>query len=236
MFVSISPAPSRAPVSDTSKTTKRPGADRARGPHKDEDKLLMSVSSDDEDRKRRRPPMKTLVLGPIPNASGFRRWQFVFYIKICLASRHDSDSIMAWIQHVEKPGVNFVDLEVSDKRWGDLDVAFAEAMLKVVNNSLLKEILHYQDTQAKEGKLMHGRAALWYVYRQYALSAAATPALDLQTLMHLKFSGDFESFIHPWDASLLAISRVPEQDFLYSLLEPKLLECKKLGPAFAYLD
>ena len=75
---------------------------------------------------------------------------------------------MAWIQHVEKPGVNFADLEASDKRWDDLDVVLAEAILKVVNSSLLKEILYYQDTQAKEEKLMHGRAALWYVYRQYA--------------------------------------------------------------------
>ena len=45
---------------------------------------------------------------------------------------------MAWIQQVEKPDVNFADLEASDKRWDDLDVALAEAMLKVVNNSLLK--------------------------------------------------------------------------------------------------
>ena len=45
---------------------------------------------------------------------------------------------MAWIQHVEKPGVNFGDLDVADKRWDDLDVPLAEATLKVVNNSLLK--------------------------------------------------------------------------------------------------
>ena len=83
---------------------------------------------------------------------------------------------------------------------------------------------------------MHVRAALWHVYRQYALSAAATHALDLQTLMHLKFNGDLESFIHAWDATLLAISAVPGSDFLYSLLEPKLRECKQHGPAFAHLD
>ena len=45
---------------------------------------------------------------------------------------------MAWIQQVEKADVNFADLEVSHKRCDDLDVASAEAMLKVVNNSLLK--------------------------------------------------------------------------------------------------
>ena len=82
----------------------------------------------------------------MPSASGFRPWQLRFYVKICFASRHDSDSILAWIQYVEKPGVGIADLEVSDKRWVDLDVALAEALLKVVSGLLLKDILYYQDT------------------------------------------------------------------------------------------
>ena len=86
---------------------------------------------------------------------------------------------MAWIQYVEKPGVGLADLEVSDKRWDHLDVALAEAILKVVSGSLLTDILYYKDTRAKDCKLMPGRAALLYVYRQYALSAAASHAVDL---------------------------------------------------------
>ena len=135
-----------------------------------------------------------------------------------------------------KRNINLADLKVSDKRWDDLDVALAEAVFKVVNNSLLKEILYYQETQANGGRLMHGRAALWYVYRRYALSAAATRAIDFQSLMNLKFSGDLQGFLHAWDACLLAISPVPGPELLYALLEPKLRDCKQLGPAFAYLD
>ena len=41
---------------------------------------------------------------------------------------------MAWIQQVEKPNINVAALEVSDKRWDDLDVALAEVVLKVVSN------------------------------------------------------------------------------------------------------
>ena len=125
MFASASPAPSLAPASDTPKPAKLPGADAARGQRRDDDELVNSLSSDDEDRKRRRTPLKALVLDPMPSASGFRPWQLRFYVKICLASRHDSDSIMAWIQYVEKPGVGIADLDVSDKRCDDLDVAFA---------------------------------------------------------------------------------------------------------------
>ena len=95
---------------------------------------------------------------------------------------------MAWIQQVEKPNLNLADLVVSDQRWDELDVALAEAVLYVVNKSLLEEILYYQETQAKDCRLMHGRAAMRYVYRQNSLSAAATHAIDFQSLMNSKFS------------------------------------------------
>ena len=100
---------------------------------------------------------------------------------------------MVWVQYVEMSGVTIADLGVSGKCWDDLDIALAEAVLKMVSGSLLKDILYYQDTRAKEHKLMPGRAALMYVYRKYALGAAGPLAVDLQTLMHLKFNGDLES-------------------------------------------
>ena len=75
-----------------------------------------------------------------------------------------------------------------------------------------------------------------YVYRKYAIGAAGPFAVNLQTLMHLKFKGDFESFIHAWDACLLTIEAVPLPNFILSLLEPELRDCKQPSPAFAHLD
>ena len=95
---------------------------------------------------------------------------------------------MAWIQQVEKPNVTVADLEVPDKRWDDLDVVLAAAIVKVVNKSLLRGIMIHQETQAQECKLLQGRAAIWYVYRQYALSAAATHAIYFQFLINLEFT------------------------------------------------
>ena len=235
-LASVSQAPSRAPISDTPKPAGRPAASGAHG-HAADDELLKSPSSDDEDRKRRRTHLKALVLDPFPpNALGFRRWQLIFHSNICFASRHDSDSNMVWVQYVEMSGVTIADLGVSGKCWDDLDIALAEAVLKMVSGSLLKDILYYQDTRGKEHKLMPGRAALMYVYRKYALGAAGPLAVDLQTLMHLKFNGDLESFIHAWDACLLAIEAVPLPNFILSLLEPELRDCKQPSPAFAHLD
>ena len=48
---------------------------------------------------------------------------------------------MVWVQYVEKSGITIADLEVFDKRWDDLDIALAEAVLKIVSGSLLKDIL-----------------------------------------------------------------------------------------------
>ena len=59
--------------------------------------------------------------------------------------------------------------------------------------------MYYQETQAQQGKPMQGRAALYHVYQKYALSAAATLAIDLQTLIALKFNGDLEGFMRAWD-------------------------------------
>ena len=60
---------------------------------------------------------------------------------------------MAWIQQVEKPNIHVADFDVSGKRWYDLDVALAEAVLNVVSNSLLREILYYKETHAKLRRL-----------------------------------------------------------------------------------
>ena len=143
---------------------------------------------------------------------------------------------MAWIQQVETTHVTLEDLEVSDKRWDDLDVVLASAIVKVVNKSLLRDIVIPQETQAQQGKLLQGRAALWYVYRQYGLSASATHALDFQSLMNLKFTGDLEGFLQAWDTCILAISFVTSPDLSHSLFEPKLRACKQLQQAFAVLD
>ena len=119
---------------------------------------------------------------------------------------------------------------------GDLDVQLAQAVLKVVNGPLLKEILYYQETQAKQSKLMQGRAALWHIYQQYALSAAATHAIDLQTLMALRFTGDLEGFMRAFDFCFVSMSDVPSPEFFHALLDPQLRSCKLLKPAFVHLN
>ena len=86
----------------------------------------------------------------------------------------------------------------------------------------------HQETQAQQGKLLQGRAALWYVYRKYALSAAATHAIDFQSVMNMKFTGYLDGF--------LRASFVPSPDLLHSLFEPKLRACKQLQQAFVVLD
>ena len=75
---------------------------------------------------------------------------------------------MSWIQKAEK---SFLDeLEVVDRRWVDLDILLARAVLAVATGTVKKELDHYRDTQARRGRLMLGRAALHIVYQKFQLS------------------------------------------------------------------
>ena len=70
-----------------------PGFDRT-----DEDELFESSPSDEDDTKRRRNLVKTFVLDPIPNASGFHAYKLGMYTKVSAASRHEGTQTMLWIQ------------------------------------------------------------------------------------------------------------------------------------------
>ena len=87
-----------------------PGLSRPRV-SKDDDELFDSEPND-EDRKKRRGVLKTWVLDAIPTASGFRRYQFALYVKVCAASRHRGRSTMSWLQKVERASLE--ELKVSD--------------------------------------------------------------------------------------------------------------------------
>ena len=154
MFPLVSLAPSKRSGPGASRSAEAASTSRVRESGQDDDELFRSFSSDDEDRKRNRRTVTSLVLDPLSNAMGFPRWRFNFNFKICEASRHDSTAIMAWILQVEKPHVILEDLDVSDKRWDDLDVVLAAAIVKVVNNLLLRDIMIHQETQAQQGKLL----------------------------------------------------------------------------------
>ena len=59
-----------------------PGLSRPRVSGHD-DELYKSEPSDEDRSKKKRGALKTLVLDPIPAASGFRRYQLALYVKVC---------------------------------------------------------------------------------------------------------------------------------------------------------
>ena len=96
----------------------------------------------------------------------------------------------------------------------------AQAVSAVAVGSLQKEFNQYQNTQARQGKPMLGRAVLHHVYQKFQLSAAVTRSIDLRTLMELKYGGDLEGFMRAWDFIIVAMSDVPPPDFLDASMEP----------------
>ena len=172
-----------APPPSSPRRVDPPGLVRPRVSRED-DELFESEPSDEDHSKRTRGVLKTMVLDPIPTASGFRRYQLALYVKVCAASRHDGQSTMSWIQKVEKSSLE--ELEVVDRRWEDLDVLLAQAVSAVATGTLKRELDLFQDPQARQGRPMLGRAALHIVYQKFQLSAAVTRSIDLRTLMGLR--------------------------------------------------
>ena len=86
-------------------------------------------------------------------------------------------------------------MEIVDRRGEDLDILLAQAVSAVVTGTLKKELDHYQDTHARQGRPMLGRAALHILYQKFQLSAAVTRSIDLRTLMELRYGGDLEGFM-----------------------------------------
>ena len=59
----------------------------------------------------------------------------------------------------------------------------AQAVVAVATGALHNEIMLYQGNQARLGRPMQGRAALWHVYQKFTLNEGAALAVDCQTLM-----------------------------------------------------
>ena len=108
--------------------------------------------------------------------------------------------------------------------------------MAVATGTLKRELDLYQDTQARQGRPMLGRAALHIVYQKFQLSAAVTRSIDLRTLMELRYGGDLEGFMRAWDSTIVAMSESPPVDFLLALLEPQLRVCKQMDPLFIILN
>ena len=60
--------------------------------------------------------------------------------------------------------------------------------------------------------------------------------IDLSALVQLTFQGDLEGFLAACDYTIMALQKLPEEEFLLALLETQLRKCKALGPAFVVFD
>ena len=106
------------------------------------DELDGSSLSSDDDSRLFRGRVKTIVLDDITIAFGFRSHQQNIYTKVLAASKRSTLRTMRWIQQVEtKP---FAELEVSNSRWDDLDVALAEAVVAVAIGRVKTDLLFDQ--------------------------------------------------------------------------------------------
>ena len=82
--------------------------------------------------------VKTIVLDPVPSASGFTSYQLDVYTRILAASKRSSKRILLWIQQVEISKLS--KLECPSGHCDDLERSFAEAVVNVVTGQVRKDI------------------------------------------------------------------------------------------------
>lgn len=63
----------------------------------------------EDEIRRRRGSVKSIALGPIPNATGFRRWLHEMYIQVCAASKTSQRRTMPWLKEVETKGLSEIE-------------------------------------------------------------------------------------------------------------------------------
>ncbi|CAK0809613.1 unnamed protein product [Prorocentrum cordatum] len=198
----------------------------------------LDILEQEDDIRRRKGAAKSLTLGPLPSAVGFRERVQDAYAKVNAASKRSKRRTMRWMQRIET--VNDISeleaLAEKEKRWGDPDSALAEAVLAIANSNLKRELLIYREERSRMGLPHSGRCALYMVYYRCTIERGQAMSVDLTTLVGLGFGGDLEGFLNAWDYALMALAKVPDEDMLCSLLEWQLRKCMGLEPAFVTYD
>ena len=93
------------------------------------------------------------------------------YTKVCAASKRNTRRTLRWLQVVEATASieHLERLAAKEKRWDDLDIALAEAVLAVASGPLRRELLIYQEEQTRKGNPLSGRCALHLVFFRFTI-------------------------------------------------------------------
>ena len=73
-----------------------------------------------------------------------------------------------------------------------------------------RELLLFQEEQARLGRPMSGRAALWHFLRRFHLDRGQALHVDISTLLALEFKGDLEGYLDALDAALMSMTKMPD--------------------------
>ena len=184
---------------------------------------------------RSRKQVKTLVLDPVPHASGFREWILALNTQVNAATRRPRVATMRWLNEVQV-ATSLSQVEGVSAKWEDLDAELADALLKVSSGPLKRELTLYQEEQQRRGLPLGGRAALWHVFQRFRLERGAAMCVDITALTSLEFRGDLEGFLAAWDRTLMALAKPPDEDLVHALFEQQVRKAKSMAPAFVLYD
>ena len=176
-----------------------------------------------------------IELPSIPEGNQFRTWRIAVREAVASASR-DPKAAFLWIRKVEASAAVPADLAETDG-FATLDSKLASALRKVVTGSLGRSINVEKEKFASSGQMMTGRQILLMIYNHFRVTEVDNNILDLEDLIAVNMNNDdLRRFYDEWEMTLTGIRKVPDEDWLETLLKSQIKGHPGLKEDMAYYN
>jgi hypothetical protein len=174
---------------------------------------------------------------PLPEMPGFRAWKVALRDEVVAASGR-GDEAFAWIQRVERSDATMDNLAHSGRKFLSIDLKLKAGLAKVAHGELGRLLTQATEDEAKKGRPLKGRQALWMVYRHFEINEEAGVIYSITDLMAVRWLGDdrIESFLNSWISVLSGMREEPPVTVKEELFLEQLRKSQVMREEVAYYD
>jgi len=173
----------------------------------------------------------TIVFDSLTPVAKHRGWRLAFKKKVAGSSRFPQKAFI-WISQIEK-AKSIEELE-NDEDFETLNAKIAAGLSSIIHGELERQINIIEEQMALIGKMMNGRQIAWMIYKHYKVSEIEGALLSFEDLLHVSLKGDnVRAFVNEWEAVIIALKPIPEENVLESLFRRQLEASSQLKETMA---
>jgi len=209
------------PITMTQPTPSRPGRAQP-SPEETDDAVKTTLQGKEAD---------TIVFEFLTSVGKHRGGRRAFKKKVAGSSRCPQKAF-AWISEVEK--TNSIEGLQGDDSSETLDAKVAAGLSSILHCELERQITIIEEQMGQQGNMMNGRQIAWMIYQHYKVSETEGALLCFEDLLHVSLKGDnVRAFVNEWEAVIIALKVVPEENIMESLFRRQLEAIMQLKETIA---